>query len=374
MNYFAIFIIFITIANLCKSQPIEYSELQCYDSNGWQEPGYLPTNMTTCYNENCYGITGYIDKQTPNRHLLGKYESYGCGAPEGWNRGDLGLFLELCTKKYKTNTGNSSSNVFMQAAGFTFRGSSQAENSKALWDSFQQLHTHSLSAISEVTMNIDGVQLMAKFSAFGIIPDEGPYDLSVTACFAQIGCKEMELFKGENRFDPDWVFKQFLNYKDLTLTIKGKAQWPVKLEFWIYGNPEPVIKKIDHSIKTRNDDIFNIEVNYEDHITIENIEKNHAKNQLTSYGMGSVKNLEPFIDMIFIYPNPLDSKVKNFAANICIEGDCSQLGACSKTLCNTQENFIDMASDSSFATKASMKSVQDNLVFWTHSFFSMFPF
>ena len=32
----------------------------------------------------------------------------------------------------------------------------------------------------------------------------------------------MELFKGENRFDPDWVFKQFLNYKDLTLTIKGK--------------------------------------------------------------------------------------------------------------------------------------------------------
>ena len=51
---------------------------------------------------------------------------------------------------------------------------------------------------------------------------KGPYDLSVTACFAQIGCKEMELFKGENRFDPDWVFKQFLNYKDLTLTIKGK--------------------------------------------------------------------------------------------------------------------------------------------------------
>ena len=79
----------------------------------------------------------------------------------------------------------------------------------------------------------------------------------------------------------------------------------MKLEFWIYGNPEPVIKKIDHSIKTRNDDIFNIEVNYEDHITIENIEKNHAKNQLTTYGMGSVKNLEPFIDMIFIYPNPL---------------------------------------------------------------------
>ena len=70
----------------------------------------------------------------------------------------------------------------------------------------------------------------------------------------------------------------------------------------------------------------------------------------------------------------LDSKVKNFAANICIERDCSQLGACSKTLCNTQENFINMASDSGFATKASMKSVQDNLVFWTHSFFSMFPF
>ena len=70
----------------------------------------------------------------------------------------------------------------------------------------------------------------------------------------------------------------------------------------------------------------------------------------------------------------LDSKVKNFAANICIEGDCSQLGACSKSLCNTQENFIDMASDSGFTTKASMKTVQDNLVFWTHSFFSMFPF
>ena len=42
MNCFAIFIMFITLANLCKSQPIEYSELQCYDSNGWQEPGYLP--------------------------------------------------------------------------------------------------------------------------------------------------------------------------------------------------------------------------------------------------------------------------------------------------------------------------------------------
>ena len=63
----------------------------------------------------------------------------------------------------------------------------------------------------------------------------------------------------------------------------------MKLEFWIYGNPEPVIKKIDHSIKTRNDDIFNIEVNYEDHITIENIEKNHAKNQLTSYGMDTIE-------------------------------------------------------------------------------------
>jgi hypothetical protein len=79
----------------------------------------------------------------------------------------------------------------------------------------------------------------------------------------------------------------------------------VKFEFWIYGNPMPVMNKISHSIFTRNDDIFNIEVNYEDHITIKNIEKNHAKNQLTSYGMGSVKDLEPFIDMIFIYPNPL---------------------------------------------------------------------
>ena len=59
--------------------------------------------------------------------MLGKYESYGCGAPEGWNRGDLDLFLKLATKKYKTNTGNSSSNVFMQAAGFTFLGSSQAK-------------------------------------------------------------------------------------------------------------------------------------------------------------------------------------------------------------------------------------------------------
>ena len=67
----------------------------------------------------------------------------------------------------------------------------------------------------------------------------------------------------------------------------------------------PVINKLSHSIFTRIDDIFNIEVNYEDHITIKNIEKNHAKNQLTSYGMGSVKDLEPFIDMIFIYPNPL---------------------------------------------------------------------
>ena len=45
MTYFAIFIIFINLANLCKSQPIEYSELQCYDSHGWQEPGYVPTNM-----------------------------------------------------------------------------------------------------------------------------------------------------------------------------------------------------------------------------------------------------------------------------------------------------------------------------------------
>jgi len=372
MNYFAIFIIFITIANLCKSQPIEYSELQCYDSNGWQEPGYLPTNMTTCYNENCYGITGYIDKQTPNRHLLGKYESYGCGAPEGWNRGDLGSFLKSLGQKYKCSPGKSSSNVFLQAAGFTFRGSSQAENSKAIWDSFQQLPSlPSLSAISELTMNIDGVQFMAKVSVFGKVPDvKRTIEPNITACFAQIGCKEMDWV----HVDPDWIYKQFLNYKDLTITIKGKAQWPVKFEFWIYGNPMPVINKISHSIFTRNDDIFNIEVNYEDHITIKNIEKNHAKNQLTSYGMGSVKDLEPFIDMIFIYPNPLDSKVKNFAANICIEGDCSQLGACSKTLCNTQENFIEMASDSSFASKASMKSVQDNLVFWTHSIFSMFPF
>ena len=44
MNYFAIFIIINSLANFCKSQPIEYSELQCYESNGWQEPGYLPTN------------------------------------------------------------------------------------------------------------------------------------------------------------------------------------------------------------------------------------------------------------------------------------------------------------------------------------------
>ena len=71
----------------------------------------------------------------------------------------------------------------------------------------------------------------------------------------------------------------------------------------------PVIEKIDNSINWRypynidlwypNDDIFNIEVNYEDHITIENIEKNHANNRLTSYGMGSLKDLQPIILMIF---------------------------------------------------------------------------
>ena len=58
---------------------------------------------------------------------MGTYESYGCGAPEGWNRNDLGSFLELLAQKYKWNPGNSSSNVFLQVAGFTFRGSSQAK-------------------------------------------------------------------------------------------------------------------------------------------------------------------------------------------------------------------------------------------------------
>jgi hypothetical protein len=69
MNYFVIFIIVITIANFCKSQPTEqaFPYPLCYDSNGWQEPGYLPTHKTICLKGNCYGITGYIDKQTQNR-------------------------------------------------------------------------------------------------------------------------------------------------------------------------------------------------------------------------------------------------------------------------------------------------------------------
>ena len=59
---------------------------------------------------------------------------------------------------------------------------------------------------------------MAKFSVFGKVPDfKSPID-SITACLAQIGCKEMDWV----HFDPDWVYKQFLNYKDLTITIKGK--------------------------------------------------------------------------------------------------------------------------------------------------------
>ena len=78
----------------------------------------------------------------------------------------------------------------------------------------------------------------------------------------------------------------------------------------------PVIEKINNSINWLypynidswfpNDDIFDIEVNYKDHITIENIEKNHANNRLTSYGMGSLKDLEPIIRMIINgRPNPL---------------------------------------------------------------------
>ena len=87
-------------------------------------PGYLPTNKTTCYNENCFGITGLsgnIDEQ------LVEYESYGCGDWELWNQIVLSLWVELHIEKYKKSTGNSSSNVLLQAAGFTFRGSSQAK-------------------------------------------------------------------------------------------------------------------------------------------------------------------------------------------------------------------------------------------------------
>ena len=68
-------------------------------------------------------------------------------------------------------------------------------------------------------MNIDGVQFMAKFSVFGKVPDvKSTIEPNITACLAQIGCKEMDWA----HFDPDWVYKQFLNYKDLTITIKGK--------------------------------------------------------------------------------------------------------------------------------------------------------
>ena len=76
---------------------------------------------------------------------------------------------------------------------------------------------------------------------------KGPYELSVTACFAQIGCKEMELFKGENRFDPDWVFTQFLNYKDLTLTIKGKDKKIEKLVLMSHLNFDHLVKQLSQS-------------------------------------------------------------------------------------------------------------------------------
>ena len=58
---------------------------------------------------------------------MGEYESYGCGAPKGWNNNDLGPFLESITQKYIRNTGISRSNVLLQAAGFTFRARSEAK-------------------------------------------------------------------------------------------------------------------------------------------------------------------------------------------------------------------------------------------------------
>ena len=60
---------------------------------------------------------------------------------------------------------------------------------------------------------------MAKLSVFGKVPDvKSTIEPNITACLAQIGCKEMDWA----HFDPDWIYKQFLNYKDLTITIKGK--------------------------------------------------------------------------------------------------------------------------------------------------------
>ena len=70
--------------------------------------------------------------------------------------------------------------------------------------------------------------------------------------------------------------------------------------------------------------------------------------------------------------NDVFYKTKNVALNVCMNGDCSQLGTCSEDLCNTEENFIKMANPGWYT--GYMEKIHENIVIGAYSLFNIFPF